>query len=85
MAIGEDLASVAQPKGPEQYHSELLEALGKDHFMDVYGRLKNDASVGRPEMVSIAHQFNGPVPPSTSRTKALERIYSRHRKLAEFR
>jgi hypothetical protein len=90
--LASKLASVTQlgpgSGGPsaavKQYGSQLLGALGKEGFADVHARLKSDESIGRPEMVTIAHQFNGPVAPSTSRTKALERIYSRHRKLVEF-
>jgi hypothetical protein len=66
------------------YGQQLMGALGKDNFMDVYNRLKSDESIGREEMVALANEFNGPVPPSMSRTKALERIFSRHRKLVDF-
>src|ERR1700746_3745364 len=53
----------------KQYGSQLLGALGKEGFADVYARLKSDKSIGRPEMATIAHQFNGPVAPSASRPK----------------
>jgi hypothetical protein len=66
------------------YGSQLKATLGKDGFDDVYRRLRDDKSIDQQSMVRLADDFNGPVAPSTSRTKALERIYSRHRKLMNF-
>jgi hypothetical protein len=69
----------------DQYASQLAAALGNDGtFMAIYARLKNDKGMKKPEMAALADKFNGPVAPSTTRTKALERILSRHRKLREY-
>jgi hypothetical protein len=69
----------------DQYASQLAAALGNDStFMAIYARLKNDKGMKKPEMAALADQFNGPVAPSTTKTKALEKIFSRHRKLREF-
>lgn len=58
--------------------AELKAVLGTDKFPAVYERLKN---LPREEIVIIADRFNGPVPPSASKTRALQAIYSRNRKL----
>jgi hypothetical protein len=69
----------------DQYASQLAAALGNDGtFMAIYARLKSDKGSKKPEMAALANQFNGPVAPSTTKIKALERILSRHRKLTEF-
>jgi hypothetical protein len=69
----------------DQYASQLAATLGNDGtFMAIYARLKNDKGMKKPEMAALANQFNGPVAPSTTKIKALERILSRHRKLTEF-
>jgi hypothetical protein len=52
--------------------------------MAIYARLKSDKGMKKPEVAALANQFNGPVAPSTTKIKALERILSRHRKLTEF-
>ena len=67
----------------DDYIDRLKSNLGKDRFMSVHGELKNDDNVGREQMVDIANRFNGPLAPSSSRKKALETIYSRHRKLVD--
>jgi hypothetical protein len=62
--------------------SRLTQSLGKnDEFMEIYQQLKE---MPREQVVSIANEFNGPVAPSTTKPKALERILSRHRKLLDF-
>jgi hypothetical protein len=52
--------------------------------MEIYRELKDDPRIRKQEAVQIADRFMGPVPPSTSRPKALQRILFRHRKLMGF-
>jgi hypothetical protein len=67
------------------YLRRLDAALGKDdEFLQMYRQLQDDDRVTKTEAVEIANRFMGPVPASTSRTKALERILYRHRKLMNF-
>ena len=69
----------------DSYLKRLLSALGKDEeFMQIYRELQDDKAVTKHEAVAIADRFMGPVPPSTSRPKALQRILFRHRKLMGF-
>jgi hypothetical protein len=74
---------VVQLKTPtrDEHVAILTRTLGKDEFMSAYAQLK---ALPHEDVVAVADAFNGPVPPSTTRSKALERIYSRHRKLVEF-
>jgi hypothetical protein len=65
-----------------EHVGRLTAALGKhDDFMPILGELKD---MPREHLVAVANGFNGPMAPRTSKTKAIERIYSRHRKLMEF-
>jgi hypothetical protein len=67
------------------YLKRLQGALGDDEsFMDLYRELSDDKRVTKEAAVLIADRFMGPVAPSTSRPKALQRILSRHRKLVGF-
>jgi hypothetical protein len=68
----------------EKYLTQLEASLGKDEFVKLYDDLRNDAEVTKLEAVEIADRFMGPVAPSTSRAKALQRVLYRHRKLMDF-
>jgi hypothetical protein len=93
-AISSHLESLSRPKQAappnsalvEDYHIRLAKALGNDlAFMPLYEELKEDKKrMKKAEMASLADLFMGPVKPTTTRPKALEKILSRHRKLVEF-
>lgn len=69
----------------QEYLKRLETALGKDdEFMKLYHELYADARVTKLEAVEVADRFMGPVAPSTSRSKALQRVLYRHRKLMDF-
>jgi hypothetical protein len=69
----------------ESYLHRLEVALGNEEaFMALYAQLKNDKEVAQREMAVLADRFMGPVAPSTSKKKSLERILYRHRKLMNF-
>ena len=85
-AIGEKgalgaLGSVAAKASPPNAKA-LASALGKPEFQGLFDSIKD---LPREDIVAIAHEFNGPLAPGASKGKALERIWSRHRKLMEFK
>ena len=69
-----------------------LAAFGSGHVVSASRRkkkeqrpkLQGDDRVTKEGAVEIADRFMGPVPASTSRLRALERILYRHRKLMNF-
>lgn len=61
---------------------QLTNTLGTDAFMNVYRQVEG---MDRNQAVAVANEFNGPVAPSSTKTKALQSIYSRHRKLMDFK
>ena len=66
----------------EYYLSSLEEALGDNKaFMAIYDRLKANKDATQAEVLAIASQFMSPMPSSTSRSKALEKILARHTNL----
>ena len=78
-------AAPVDPILVSDYLRKLDAALGRDEeFMQLYRQLQDDDRVTKVEAVEIADRFMGPVPASTSRSKALERILYRHRKLMNF-
>ncbi len=68
------------------YLPRLEAALGDDtKFQQLFDTLKADPEVRQAEAVELASQFVAKTPNSTSRAKALERVYQRHASLANFR
>ena len=68
------------------YLTKLEAALGDDTaFLPIFERLKADERVAQQEAVALATRFMARTPDSTSRTKALERVFKRHAALASFR
>ncbi len=70
----------------EDYLQKLETSLGSDPaFRVVLSSLEADQRIGRTEAADLASRFFGPVAPSTSRPKALQRILLRHQKLLDAR
>lgn len=69
----------------DHYVARLEAALGGEKFESLFEELRADARIGQGEAVGIATAFFGRTPPSTSRSKALARVWERHRKLMEFK
>lgn len=67
------------------YVDRLEASLGGENFHQVVHELHSDPRVGREDAVHIASKFYGKMPASTSRTKAIAHIRSRHDKLMEFK
>lgn len=68
------------------YLNKLQAALGNDAaFNEVFRELSSNSRIMRIEAVELASRFLGPTPSSTSRPKALQRVFSRHQKLMESR
>lgn len=68
------------------YATRLELSLGdEDDFMTVFGEMQRDQCVSQLEAVAIGSKFVAPMPASTSRAKALERILKRHKNLMSFK
>ena len=68
------------------YLAKLEAALGDDRaFLPVFNALKADPSVQQAEAVALASRFVATTADSTSRTRALERVWKRHSALASFK
>jgi hypothetical protein len=66
--------------------ARLEGALGDDaRFQAVFAELEAHPEIGQPEAVEIARGFMGKTSASLSRRAALERIYSRHAALLDFK
>ena len=70
----------------ENYLQRLEAALGNDGmFQAVYRELIADKNVTKTEAIEIASRFLSPLPASTTRPKALQKILYRHEKLLDSR
>ena len=70
----------------EGYLQRLQAALGDDgSFRVLYGELGADRRVTKSDMIEIASRFVAPMPPSTTRPKALLKVLYRHQKLVDAR
>jgi hypothetical protein len=80
-------SAASMPTGlVSDYLKRLETALGDDKdFKTVFEELRNDQRITQHEAVTIASNFSGRTPPSTSRQKALARIWERHQKLMDFK
>jgi hypothetical protein len=79
--------TMSSNKNLADVYLDMLEAtLGDDaRFRVVYKDLNKDKRIGKCEAVEIASRFFAPLPPSTTRPKALQKIMYRHEKLLESR
>jgi hypothetical protein len=76
----------ATPMDPKQLVEEYLKrlevAFGNDEvFRALHKELNDDKRVTRVMAIEIASRFYAPMPPSSSRPKALRKILERHEKL----
>lgn len=70
----------------DSYLRRLESTLGEDaKFRLVFRELSNDKRITRIQAVEIASRFFAPLPASTPRPKALQKILHRHEKLLESR
>ena len=70
----------------EDYLKRLEATFGNDAaFRAVFAELSADKRVGKTEMNEIASHFFAPVPASTTRPRALQKILYRHEKLLDSR
>ena len=70
----------------DDYLRRLEAALGNDsEFRPLFRELDADKRVTKIEAVEIATRFMSPIPLSTSRPKALQRILQRHQKIVDFK
>lgn len=68
---------------PHVHAGRLKAALGKDD--EFKATLKEVGTGSREHAVTVANEFHGPLAAGTSKTKALDRIYARHKKLMDFK
>jgi len=67
------------------YLAKLEATLGDDEaFMSVFAEMKNDKAVRQVEAVGLASRFVSPMPASTTKAAALERILRRHKNIVGF-
>lgn len=67
------------------YVHRLQTALGTPYFGTVMSELESDSRISHEELVQIAKEFFAPIAPSSSKTKVLNHIRSRHTKLMQFK
>lgn len=95
-SVRRQFASNAQPKGKrkapvnqtlvDQYVPKLEAALGDDAaFKQAFDALDADPQIGQAEAVAISKAFMGRTASSMSRKAAMERIWSRHAALLNFK
>jgi hypothetical protein len=66
----------------DHYVARLVDALGNDrNFAAVFADLKFDQHLNLEDLVAVASKFTSPLAASSSRSKALERILTRHTNL----
>jgi hypothetical protein len=79
-------AGAADEAGGAEYLLRLKDALGKDaEFKAIYAELKNNKRMTKPALVALANEFMGPVSSKATKAQALDRIWSRHKKVVDFR
>jgi hypothetical protein len=84
--VGSGSTPVDPNKLVEYYLERLQDTLGDDEaFRALYRELSDDARITRTQAIEIASRFFAPVPPSTTRPKALQKILYRHEKLMDSR
>jgi hypothetical protein len=70
----------------ESYLKRLQAALGNEEmFRSLYSEPKADKRVEKAEAIQIASRSVTPMAPSTTRTKALQKVLWRHERLLEGR
>jgi len=95
-AVRQKFASKAQSNGKRKssmdqalitdFIHRLETSLGDDEkFKSVFAELEANSAIGKPEAIAIARGFMGKMPSTASRRAALDRIYSRHAALMDFK
>jgi hypothetical protein len=70
----------------KRYLDKLGQFLGNnEEFMAVYNQMIKDPEVQHPEALGIGSEFVAPMPISTTKKVAFERILRRHKNLTTFK
>jgi hypothetical protein len=73
--------TVATNQLVDSYLQRLEAALGSDEFLKIHRELDDDLRITKADAVEIASRFFEPMPPSTPRRKAIQKVLQRHQKL----